>query len=228
MLFALLTWQVATEGTVVRVDVAVRDAATHASTTSLVGSRTPQLLADLGGALAALLVLAASAGWHGSRGRGWAPEGRAAAATLAVPVLVLPLKAALARTGPDGAALGDYAGYYPSGHAATAAVAYGGLALLRARPAGYALAVLLNLGVGAGLVLRDYHWASDVLASWLLAGLLLCGLAALRARSRRPGGRSFSRTRGSVRRPRAAPTPTPADSSGCRHRPAAPTSEPPL
>lgn len=111
----------------------------------------------------------------------------------AVPLLVVPLKDWIARPGP----LTDATGYYPSGHAATAAVAYGAAALLLAPYAGRpwswmmpVAAVLLTTATGIGLVLRGYHWPLDVLGSWFLCGILLLPLG-LSCRSTR---RSSSRT----------------------------------
>lgn len=186
-LFAFVTWQVAAGGPLLRADTAVRDAAARWTAPGGAVSGAAEVGADLGGALVALPALALGAGALGWRRRSGVPVVLAVLAALAAPLLVLPLKAAVARMGPDGAPLGDYAGYYPSGHAATAALAYGVLALLcaghapsaRYAPYAYAGAALLNACVGAGLVLRGYHWATDVVASWALAGLVLCGLARL-------------------------------------------------
>ncbi|MCC5035796.1 phosphatase PAP2 family protein [Streptomyces sp. WAC 00631] len=138
--------------------------------------------------------------------RPWLPPLAAAAALTAVPALVVPLKAWTARPGPDGLPLTAGEGFYPSGHTATAAVAYGAATLLllpylrrtAARRALTAGALLLNLAVGAGLVVRGYHWPLDVLGSWLLSVPLLWALA----------GALTGRPRGPVRRrPRAAPAP---------------------
>ncbi|MGW7351198.1 phosphatase PAP2 family protein [Streptomyces sp. NPDC054784] len=216
-LFALLTWQVAVDGPLLRADTALRDAAARAAPGGGAVSGAAQVCADLGGALVALPVLAFGACLLGVRRRTPVPAVLAALSALAVPALVLPLKEVCARVGPDGAPLGEYAGYYPSGHTATAALAYGTLALLyvrrgpRAAPtspapgsrAGYAVAaaVVVNLCVGAGLVLRGYHWATDVVASWALAGLVLYALAALgdrlddrlRARREQPRERAGER-----------------------------------
>lgn len=95
----------------------------------------------------------------------------------AVPALVMPLKLWIDRTGP----LTADSGYYPSGHTATAMVAYCGAALLLPRTGrGRAMpvAVVLSAATGVGLVLRGYHWPLDVLGSWLLCGMLLALLVA--------------------------------------------------
>ncbi|GAA2967860.1 hypothetical protein GCM10010446_62080 [Streptomyces enissocaesilis] len=149
-----------------------------------------EFLADLGNTAVALPVLAAAvvwALWRGGRGA----LARATAAVLAmaaVPVLVVPLKSWIARPGP----LTQDTGYYPSGHTATAAVAYCGAALLlRAHARRHrwwppALALVLTLATGAGLVLRGYHWPLDVLGSWCLCLVLLLLGHRLPARYARP------------------------------------------
>src|SRR6185503_18269756 len=122
----------------------------------------------------------------------------AAGAMAAVPSLVVPLKHWTARPGP----LDPSTGYFPSGHSATAMVAYGGTALLltpyakKSRP--MPLAVILTVATGIGLVLHGYHWPLDVLASWCLCGCLL--LIASLCVSRRNRRRNSSRTPGWLNR----------------------------
>ncbi|MFB8088955.1 phosphatase PAP2 family protein [Streptomyces sp. NPDC055992] len=187
-LFALTTWQIAADGPLRGLD--------ERAGRALVGHGPRPLtefLADLGNMQVALPVLACAIGWSLLRGRRWEPLG-AALAMAAVPLLVVPLKDWIARPGP----LTEATGYYPSGHAATAAVAYGASALLLAGRGRRAwmmpvAAVLLTAATGIGLVLRGYHWPLDVLGSWFLCGLLLLlprGFGRI-SRSRR---RSSSRT----------------------------------
>ncbi|MFJ8046365.1 phosphatase PAP2 family protein [Kitasatospora sp. NPDC096147] len=147
-------------------------------------------LADLGGPLVAMPVLLGGAALAALRERRagrrhwWYPLPVAVAAGLLVPLLVVPAKALFARTGPFGVPLAaDQLGWYPSGHTATAALAYGTAALLlgptlrrRLRHRLYGGTALLCLGVGAGLVWSDYHWLLDVVASWCLTGAVLWGL----------------------------------------------------
>ncbi|GGT50058.1 hypothetical protein GCM10014713_50200 [Streptomyces purpureus] len=97
-----------------------------------------------------------------------------------VPALVVPLKLLLDRQGP----LTEATGYYPSGHTATALIAYGGAALLVARRWAMPAAVALTAATGAGLVLRGYHWPLDVLASvFLFSAVLLLSSVGMRRRS---------------------------------------------
>ncbi|MFD8547827.1 phosphatase PAP2 family protein [Streptomyces sp. NPDC059649] len=208
LLFAVLTWQVAAHGPLRTYDERLGHGIAGARE---LPSSVAEFLADLGNTVVALPVLVGvvlvrvvvgRAGWRGRQpegvaggpaGRWWLPPLAAGLALAVVPVLVVPLKLWLARPGPPRmAAAGGHDGFYPSGHAATAAVAYGVAALFltrwgpdagragrRARGRGrlpLALAtgtVLLNLGVGVGLVRRGYHWPLDVLGSWCLAGVVL-------------------------------------------------------
>ncbi len=135
-----------------------------------------ELLADLGSMTVALPVLAAAIAYALWRGRDWPRALAAALAMAAVPALVIPLKLWIARPGP----LEPGTGWYPSGHTATAAVAYGAAALLLAPYTGrrlrrwtMAAAGALTLATGAGLVLRGYHWPLDVVGSLCLCGVLL-------------------------------------------------------
>ncbi|MGW4381528.1 phosphatase PAP2 family protein [Kitasatospora sp. NPDC004531] len=195
MLLVVISWQVAVDGPLLGIDPAVRDAvrqvrrALHSTLLNHAGVA----LSDLGGGVPAVPVLLGCAGlaaWLGRRGgrpRWWVPLPVAVAASVLIPLLVVPAKAWFARPGPFGLPLApDQWGWYPSGHTATSAIAYGTAALLlarvlparRARPVGWAAAALC-LGVGAGLVWSDFHWLLDVIASWCLAGLLLLGLRRL-------------------------------------------------
>ena len=163
----------------------------------ITGSRLPdgaaELLADLGGVAVAvpfLAVVIVYAGWRARAAgtfRWWLAPVAAAVAMAAVPALVIPLKELIDRTGPPGM---DGSGYYPSGHTATAMVAYGGAALLLlphlhstyARRELVIACALLNFGVGLGLVRRGYHWPLDVVASWCLSGMVLQVVALVVAR----------------------------------------------
>ncbi|MCM2578895.1 phosphatase PAP2 family protein [Streptomyces meridianus] len=196
MLFALLSWQVAVSGPLLTAD----EHAGRAAVGSDVPRAVAEFAADLGSPLvavppAAVVVLVCVLRDRRSGVPSWwLPLAVTVLATAAVPALVVPLKILVARPGPDGP-LGGYPGFYPSGHAATAAVAYGlaALVLLRRteRTAARRLAVAVAgagvAAVGAGVVLRGYHWPLDVLGSWCLAGLLLgCADRALRIRAAGP------------------------------------------
>ncbi|RAJ74844.1 MULTISPECIES: phosphatase PAP2 family protein [unclassified Streptomyces] len=183
VLFAVLTWQVATTGPLLSPDE-------HLGTTirtSAIPSGPAEFFADLGNLQVALPVLAAVLAYTTWRTHDWRPAAISLLTMALVPALVTPLQHLLARPGPP--PMAPATGFYPSGHAATAAVAYGLCALLlRRRELVYGCAVL-NLGVGIGLVRQGYHWPVDVIGSWCLAVLLITGLARLLARyGRQPDG----------------------------------------
>jgi membrane-associated phospholipid phosphatase len=195
LLFVLVTWQVAAGGPLRAADERLgRAAFGH-------GPRAPlEFLADLGGVAVAAPVLAAAAAlrlWRGGRAalRAVLPPVLAPAA---VPALVVPLKALIARPAP----LQDATGWYPSGHTATAMVAYCGAALLLApylRTAWTMPAALaLTVATGTGLVFRGYHWPLDVVGSIGLCGVLVAAAALLAPRP--PGAGSRVRSPGSRRR----------------------------
>ncbi|MGJ3561047.1 phosphatase PAP2 family protein [Streptomyces sp. INA 01156] len=204
LLLSLITWQVVGHGPLLSVDRDVSDALLHPD-------RGSELLADLGNVQVAVPVLAAVLGYAAWRARAagrdrWWPAPLGAAGLMVlVPVLVVPLKAWTARHGT--AAVPPGTGYFPSGHTATAAVAYGAAALVllpwlrtaTARRALVTVCAALVLGVSYGLVRRGYHWPLDVVASWCLASVLLTALWLLlgglgRSRRQSPSGPPGPRT----------------------------------
>ncbi|WJY52848.1 phosphatase PAP2 family protein [Streptomyces chengbuensis] len=174
VLFALITWQVVAHGPLRALDERVDRAVVGDGPAGLT-----EFLADLGNMQVALPVLASAVGLALYRRRR-VPAAAVVVAMALVPALVVPLKALTDRPGP----LTPETGYFPSGHAATAVVAYAGAALLVGRwltP----VAVLLTVATGIGLVLRGYHWPLDVLGSWSLCGVLLAGVVLVSSRGRR-------------------------------------------
>ncbi|MBO0516184.1 phosphatase PAP2 family protein [Streptomyces beijiangensis] len=168
--FALITWQVAADGPLRRLDESLdRHLAGHGS------PWLTNLLSDFGSpkvAVPVLLTCMAYAAWRGSRA-----EVLAAGLTMAVtPALVVPIKIWTDRPGP----LTTDTGYFPSGHTATAMVAYFGAAMVLSpylkgiwRTAAMAAAGLLTTATAIGLLLHGYHWPLDVLGSLCLCGALL-------------------------------------------------------
>ncbi|MEU1852126.1 phosphatase PAP2 family protein [Streptomyces sp. NPDC019990] len=179
LLFALITWQVVVDGPLVAADERL-------SRALIDPGRGSELLADLGNIQVAVPVLAVVLGHVALRtrhtARWWRPVAAAAVPMALVPALVIPLKDLTDRPGTPAVPPGT--GYYPSGHTATAAVAYGGatlllLPLLRTALARLALltgCAALVLGTSFGLVRRGYHWPLDVVASWCLCAVLLSAL----------------------------------------------------
>ncbi|MFI1724911.1 phosphatase PAP2 family protein [Streptomyces sp. NPDC020489] len=176
LLFALITWQVVVDGPLVTLDERVSKALVHPD-------RASELLADLGNVQVAVPVLAIALVYAALRARRtgtdrwWLPSLAAAVLMALVPALIVPLKVLTDRPGTP--VVPPATGYFPSGHTATAAIAYGAAALLlapwlpRARGALILLAAALVLGVSYGLVRRGYHWPLDVVASWCLSTVLL-------------------------------------------------------
>lgn len=211
LLFALITWQVLADGPLVGVDERLSRALIHPD-------RLSELLADLGNVQVALPVLAlalAYVAWRGRAGgrdRWWLPPLAGALAMVLVPALVAPLKEWTDRPGTP--AVPVAVGYYPSGHTATAVVAYGAatlllLGLLRSpavRRVLVACCMLLVLGASYGLVRRGYHWPLDVLASWCLGAVLLAGVCRAADRARRPVTRSTRRSSSGTPSSRSGPS----------------------
>ncbi|MCJ1679942.1 phosphatase PAP2 family protein [Streptomyces sp. APSN-46.1] len=165
---ALTTWQVLVSGPLLVLDERLSRALVRS-----VPDAVTERLADLGNIPVAVPVLALAAAYAARRGNRLGALSAALAMVL-VPALIIPLKEWTARPGP----LEPWAaGYYPSGHTATAAVAYIGAALLirpytrRGWPP--AVALVLTGATAAGLILRGFHWPLDVLASCFLCVPLL-------------------------------------------------------
>ncbi|MCX3292081.1 phosphatase PAP2 family protein [Streptomyces sp. NEAU-H22] len=194
LLFAVITWQVTADGPLVRLDERL-------SRVLVNPDRCSELLADLGNIPVAVPVLAVALGYvavrHRRAGtdRWWLPVAAAALLMALVPALVVPLKEITARPGTPAVPPGT--GYYPSGHTATAVVAYGSATLLLlpwlrtalARRALITLCAALVLGASYGLVRRGYHWPLDVVGSWCLCAVLLRSLLLLLRRTTAPEGR---------------------------------------
>ncbi|WP_372462574.1 phosphatase PAP2 family protein [Streptomyces thermodiastaticus] len=184
LLFALITWQVTGDGPLLDADRRVSRAVLHPD-------RLSELLSDLGNVEVAVPVLVLAAGyaaWRGRRAgvpRWWGPPAAAVVPAAVLPAVVVPLKDWTHRGGTPVMPPGD--GYFPSGHTATAAVAYGAAALVlllwvrshRARGAVVTVWGVLVLAVSYGLVRRGYHWPLDVVAGWCLSAVLLVVLRAV-------------------------------------------------
>ncbi|MET9734010.1 phosphatase PAP2 family protein [Streptomyces sp. NPDC006458] len=163
--------------------------------------RFSETLSDLGSAHIAVPVLAVAAVYSGrlsrlaGADRWWWPAAWATLLMVLVPALVVPVKELTDRPGTPAIAptVPPGTGYFPSGHTATAAVAYGAAALLLLpwasspllRRVIVAVYAALVLGVSYGLVRRGYHWPLDVVASWCLSAVLLTAYVAMVSRSSR-------------------------------------------
>ena len=201
LLFALITWQVVAHGPLLRLDSRLSNALVHPD-------RFSELLSDLGNVQVAVPVLVLVIGYVARRGRStgtdrwWLPPTATAVLMALVPAIIVPLKDWTARPGTP--VVPPAVGYFPSGHTATAAIAYGSATLLllpwlssrAARRTLVAVCAALVLAVSYGLVRRGYHWPLDVAASWCLCTVLLTALRLLLTRSTRrsSSGTPSSRT----------------------------------
>ncbi|MEV6504121.1 phosphatase PAP2 family protein [Streptomyces prunicolor] len=181
LLFAVITWQVAADGPLLRLDTRLSRALVHPD-------RASELLADLGNiqvAVPVLVVVLVYVAWRGratGTDRWWLPPLAAAVLMALVPAIVVPFKELIARGGTPAVPPGT--GYYPSGHTATAMIAYGVSTLVLlpwlrsayARRGAVILCAALVACVSFGLVRRGYHWPLDVVASWCLGTVLLASL----------------------------------------------------
>ena len=179
VVLALITADVVAGGLLTYVDETVRDATLPPGDpptwTRLVGA-----LGNVGvaGALALISSLVAMQ----VRWRLW-PGILTAGVLVATAVVVVALKHLVGRPGPAGGDLDGYAGYFPSGHTATAAVCAGlvvldlfvclGATVARARRPALRSAALVGVVVAVSTVLGGYHWLSDALASLAVAAAVL-------------------------------------------------------
>ncbi|MGW3660202.1 phosphatase PAP2 family protein [Streptomyces sp. NPDC005151] len=207
--FALVTWQVVADGPLLGPDEQISQALVGHGPAGLA-----EFFTDLGNMQVALPVLACAIVFSLTRGTRREPL-YSALAMAAVPALIVPLKVWTDRQGP----LTEATGYYPSGHTATAAVAYGAASMLlvphlkRSWPMLVA-AILLTAATSIGLVLRGYHWPLDVVGSWCLSGVLLMALRVASRRSRRRSSSSTPTDRGG-----------PGPGAGCGRRAGIPQTE---
>ena len=181
LLLALITWQISAAGPLLGLDERLSADLVHPD-------RFSELLSDLGNVQVAVPVLVVVAAYVARRGqteglaRWWLPPVAVFALMTLVPMIVIPLKEWTDRPGTP--VVPPATGYYPSGHTATAAVAYGSAALILlpwlltplARRLAAATVALLVLAVSYGLIRRGYHWPLDVIASWCLCTVLLGAL----------------------------------------------------
>ncbi|WP_405762584.1 MULTISPECIES: phosphatase PAP2 family protein [unclassified Streptomyces] len=187
----LTTWQVLASGPLLTPDERLSRALVRT-----VPDAVTERLSDLGNVQVAVPVLVLAMAYSVRRSRSWAPAVTAGLAMALVPAVIVPLKEWTARPGP----LEPWAaGYYPSGHTATSAVAYIGAALLigpfTRRPWPMASALALTGATAAGLILRGWHWPLDVLASCFLCTPLLLAVAHAVRRTDAPvGGQGLPRT----------------------------------
>jgi membrane-associated phospholipid phosphatase len=130
--------------------------------------------------VAGLIVLVAI-GWISFRARTVVPLVRLGLLSLVASAVVLAFKYGIGRHAPSGVHGPEALRSYPSGHTATAVIAWGLLYAVVAEYPDYALsrpvAWLLSWAgpvlVMVGMVLRDYHWLTDLVGAAALSVVLL-------------------------------------------------------
>jgi membrane-associated phospholipid phosphatase len=183
--FVLITVDVLAGGPLTHLDHAV---SSWARSTGIPGegwTRPWQFEADqlvnFGDREVAGLIVVVAIGWICLRARTVAPLVRLAVLAAAAGGVVLSLKYGIGRTAPSGVHGPEAFRSYPSGHTATAVILWGALYSVVSDYPQYAVSrsvarLLSWLGpllVVVGMVLRDYHWLTDLVAAAALCTVLL-------------------------------------------------------
>ncbi|HEV7653658.1 MAG TPA: phosphatase PAP2 family protein [Mycobacteriales bacterium] len=127
------------------------------------------------------VIVLIAVGWICLRARTIMPLVRIAVLAAAAAAVVLAFKYGIGRTAPSGVHGPEMFRSYPSGHTATSVILWGGLYAVVAdypqyavsRSVAWLLSWLGPLMVMVGMVLRDYHWATDLVAAVALCTVLL-------------------------------------------------------
>ena len=211
VVFVLLTVDVLAGGPLTHLD---RSVAAWARSTGLPGpgwTRPGQMLADqlvnFGDREVAGTIVLVAIGWICVRARTVVPLVRLAVLAGVAASIVLALKYGIGRQAPPGVPGPEASRSYPSGHTATAVVLWGMLYSVVAeypryavsRPVAWLLSWLGPLMVMVGMVLRDYHWLTD-----LVAAAALCTVLLQAERLALGHWRGARRGSGSAARPRSA------------------------
>lgn len=192
LVFLLATADVVAGGLLTHLDGQIRDAVQPSLGGTPAWMDTVAALGDLGVAAAVMAIaglIAAHARW-----RLW-PLGLAAGNFLVVEAVVYVVKVAVGRPGPV-VSVEDpgYPGYFPSGHAATAAVSaataiflvlalrWGDAQFDKATTMALTGGFVVGLVAAVRAVLGDFHWASDGLGGLAVAAMvLILGFGLVRA-----------------------------------------------
>jgi membrane-associated phospholipid phosphatase len=185
VVFVLITVDVLVGGPLSHLDTAVSD---WARSTGLPGpswqrpgrSEADQLV-NFGDREVVGVIVLVAVGWICLRARTLAPLVRLVALAAVATSVVLALKYGVGQHAPSGVHGSEAFRSYPSGHTATAVILWGTLYSVVAEYPQYAVsrqvAWLLSwlgpLMVMVGMVLRDYHWVTDLVAAVALCTVLL-------------------------------------------------------
>ena len=183
--FVLVTVDVLAGGPLTHLD---RSVSAWARSTGLPGegwTRPGQRLADqlvnLGDREVVGLIVLVAIGWICLRARTVVPLVRLAVLVGVAASVVLALKYGIGRPAPSGVHGPEAFRSYPSGHTATAVILWGTLYSVVteypdrgvSRPVAWLLSWLAPLLVMVGMVLRDYHWVTDLVGAAALCMVLL-------------------------------------------------------
>jgi membrane-associated phospholipid phosphatase len=209
LVFALVTVDVLVGGPLTHLD---RVASDWARSTGLVGPswqrpgrRIADALVNFGDREVAGIVVVVAIGWICIRARTVLPLVRLAVLAGVTASIVLTIKYGVGRPAPSGVEGPEVFRSYPSGHTATAVILWGTLYSVVAehedqavsRQVARLLAWLAPLLVMVGMVLRDYHWITDLVGAAALCTVLLQAerLALPHWRGARRGSESAARPR---------------------------------
>jgi membrane-associated phospholipid phosphatase len=183
--FVLVTVDVLVGGPLTHLDTAVSDWARSTGLPGFGWERPGQMeadqLVDFGDREVAGTIVLVAVGWICLRARTVVPLVRLAALAVLAASIVLAFKYGIGRDAPSGVHGPEAFRSYPSGHTATAVILWGMLYSVAAEYPQYAVsrqvAWLLSwlgpLMVMVGMVLRDYHWVTDLVAAAALCTVLL-------------------------------------------------------
>lgn len=183
--FALITVDVLVGGPLTHLDRAVSDWARSTGLPRPGWKRPGQKQADqavnFGDREVVGLIVLLAIGYVSVRARTIVPLVRLVTLSVAASAVVLALKYGIGRHAPSGVHGPEAFRSYPSGHTATAVILWGLLYAVVAEYPDYALsrpvAWLLSwagpVAVMVGMVLRDYHWVTDLLGAASLCVVLL-------------------------------------------------------
>jgi membrane-associated phospholipid phosphatase len=183
--FVLVTVDVLAGGPLAHLDTAVSDWARSTGLPGLGWRRPGQMEADqlvnFGDPEVAGIIVLVTVGWICLRARTVLPLLRLAVLAVVAASIVLAFKYGIGRPAPSGVHGPEALRSYPSGHTATAVILWGMLYSVAAEYPQYAVSrqvawLLSWLGpllVMVGMVLRDYHWTTDLVGAVALCTVLL-------------------------------------------------------
>jgi membrane-associated phospholipid phosphatase len=209
VVFVLVTVDVRARGPLTHLDATISDLARSTGLPGTGWSRPGQeeadRLANFGDRDVAGVIVLVTTGWICVRARTALPLARLAVLAGVTVSIVLALKYGIGRHAPSGVHGPEASRSYPSGHMATAVILWGLLYSVVAehpdhavsRQVAWLLSWLAPLMVMVGMVLRDYHWVTDLVGAAALCTVLLQAerLALRHWRGARGGPESAGRAR---------------------------------